>query len=354
MNVTITRANQFLLFGVLLVVVLYFARPILSLVALAAMLAMLMCPMARWLEGKGAPRVLSSLTCVVALLLVIVGILGLVSTQVVRFSKDIPKMEKKAEVLLDNVQDFVQDKFKMSPREQTNFVKKQIDALGKSTSGYIGKVLGGITGTFAGIVLALIFTFLFLFKRENYESFFIKLFKEVDAERVKEILTGVTGVSQQYLTGRAISMSIQAVLFSVGLLIIGIKNAILLGCLAALLTILPYVGPVVGGLFPVLMSLVTEDSLQPTLWVIGLLFLIQGLDNYFIEPNVVGGNVRLNASATILIIIVGGTLWGVLGMVLFTPLLGMFMVLCEHVEPLKPYTYLLGEGEGKRVGRRKK
>ena len=193
----------------------------------------------------------------------------------------------------------------------------------------------------------LVFTYLLLFNKEKYEIFFLSLYKEEDTEKVRNELSEITKISQSYLTGRAISMILQAVIFSAGLLIIGIKSAILLGCLAALLTILPYVGTVTGGLFPIFMSLITEDSINPTIWVVVLLVGVQTLDNYFIEPNVVGGKVHLNALFTILIILIGGLIWGAVGMILFTPMLGMIKIIFDHVETLKPYAYLIGDDEKK-------
>lgn len=345
MKVTLSRANHFLLFGILVVIILIYAKSILIPITLAALLAMLMAPLCRWLDGKGWPRALSSLTCVLILLVFILGVLSIVTIQIINFSKDIPQMEKKADMILSNVQHFVQDRFHVEPEEQVAFAKKQVTNLGKALGSRIGGIVSGITSTIASVILMLVFTFLMLFNKERFENFFIQLYKEEDTTKTKKVLAQITNVSQDYLTGRAISMSIQAVAFSIGLSIIGIQNAILLGCIAALLTILPYVGPVTGGLFPVLTSIVTEDSMKTTFWVIGLLVLIQICDNYFIEPNVVGGKVHLSALVTIIIIIIGGTLWGVPGMITFTPLLGITKIICDHVEGLKPYGYLIGDDE---------
>ena len=84
------------------------------------------------------------------------------------------------------------------------------------------------------------------------------------------------------------SVLIIAGMYSVGLLIIGIKNAVLLAGIAAVLTVIPYLGTVLGGLFPVVMALLTEDA-QTALWAAVVMIVIQTIDNYFIEPNVVGG-----------------------------------------------------------------
>jgi predicted PurR-regulated permease PerM len=150
------------------------------------------------------------------------------------------------------------------------------------------------------------------------------------------------------------SILINASLYAIGLSLVGIQNAILLAGVAALLTIIPYVGTVLGGLFPVLMALVTEDSIQPALWAAGVLFFIQTVDNYFIEPNIVGGEVNLSALTTIVTLIVGGLIWGVVGMILFLPMMGIFKIICDHVKVLEPLGHLIGEPGGKKPSKVKR
>ncbi|HEX6891140.1 MAG TPA: AI-2E family transporter, partial [Chryseolinea sp.] len=142
------------------------------------------------------------------------------------------------------------------------------------------------------------------------------------------------------------SIVILFICYTIGLLIIGIKNALLLAAVASLLTIIPYAGTIVGSMFPVLMAIVTEDSYQPVIWTAILVIVIQAVDNYFIEPYVVGGEVNLSAMATIVIIVCGGLIWGIAGTILFIPLLGIIKIVCDHVEPLKPYGFLVGDPSG--------
>lgn len=93
---------------------------------------------------------------------------------------------------------------------------------------------------------------------------------------------------------------------------------------------------------PVTMALLTQD-VQTALWAAVVLLFIQTIDNYFIEPNVVGGQVNLSALTSILGILLGGLIWGVAGMILFLPILGIIKIICDHVPELKPIGYLLGE-----------
>lgn len=341
------RVNQYLLFGVLLTIVLYYGRTILIPLVFGAMLAMLMAPVCRKLDAKGFHRALSCTLCIFILLVALVVMLLIVIAQGSLFAKDVPLIQEKVDELLNTVQAFVQDKFDISPEKQVTIVKKQVQTLGEHAGTFFGNFLNGLVTTVAGILLMLVYTFLLLYNKEKYEAFFLKLYKEEDAGEVRKIVRQVGEVSQHYLTGRVLSILILTALYAIGLLIVGIKNAIILACIAALLTIVPYIGSAVGGLFPFLMAIVTEDSYQPALWVAGVIIFIQAMDNYFIEPRIVGGEVNLNALATILIIIVGGIVWGVAGMILFIPMLGVVKIVCDHVEPLKPFGYLIGDNSGK-------
>ena len=345
------KANQYLLFIILLGVILFFGRTFLIPIVFAAMLAMLMAPVCRRLDKLGLNRALSSLVCILILGGAIAIAVAIVSAQFSAFADDITLIEKKGKEIIQQGQTFIQEKFGVTPEKQEAAVKQQAKDAGKASGGFIAKFLAGLTTTIASIILTLVFTFLFIYSKEKYGSFFLKLYKDEDPDKVKKIVEKISHVSQQYLTGRAMSITIIAVMYSIGLSIVGIKNAILLACIAALLTVIPYIGTVLGGLFPVMMALVTEDSLQPALMAALVMFIIQTADNYFIEPNIVGGEVNLSALASIISIMAGGMVWGVAGMILFLPMTGILKIICDHVEPLKPFGFVIGDPAGKKTSR---
>lgn len=352
MNLILQRTNRFLLLLVLITAVLYFGQPLLIPIFLGALLAMLMAPLCRRFDKKMG-RGLSSFICTMIVMLSISVILGIGAWQIATFVENIPEIKERTEELLAESQTFIQENFSISPEKQKSFVQKQLKSLGESSSSYAGTLLGGATSAIAWLVLSLLFTFLFLYSKERYESFFLKLYKEEEPSRIKSIVGKISRVSEQYLLGRTYSIIILFVCYAVGLLIIGIKNAILLAAVASLLTIIPYAGTILGSIFPVVMAIVTEDSFQPALWTAGVMITIQAVDNYFIEPYVVGGEVNLSAMATIVIIVCGGLIWGVAGTILFIPLLGIVKIICDHVDPLKPYGFLIGDPDGNKPSKLK-
>jgi len=337
------RLNQNLLFAILLVITLYYGKVVLVPIILGALLAMLMAPVCRSLDSRGFGRALSSACCVLILLLVIVAVFVLIIAEINSFTQDITLLQAKGKQMLQELQHYIQQKFNIAPDEQVSIAKEQVKNGTQQNGGIAGKLLGGLTSTLTTLVLMLVYAFLFLYNKEKYETFFVKIYHEEDTEKVRNIVNKVSQVSQKYLTGRAMSVLILAALYSVALLIIGIKNAVLLAGIAAMLTIIPYVGSTIGGMFPFVMAMVTEHSMQPALMVAGSIILIQTIDNYFIEPNVVGGEVNLSALTSIVSIVVGGIIWGVAGMILFLPMVGIFKIICDHVESLKPIAFVIGD-----------
>jgi predicted PurR-regulated permease PerM len=346
------RANQYLFFIILVVGVLYFGKPFLAPIFFGALLAMLMAPMCRRFERWGLNRALATLGCILILVLVIAGIAVVVSTQLATFMDNLSQIEARAKELLADVQRFIQEHSGVSPEDQEKIVKKEAQQTTQSGPGMATLFLTAVTATITGVVLTLVITFLMIFNKEQFETFFVRLYEETDTEKVKTIVGQIAQVSQKYLTGRAMSVLIIATLYSIGLLIVGVKNAVLLAGIAALLTLIPYLGTVLGGLIPVLMGLLTQD-VQTALWAGVVMIGIQTIDNYFIEPNVVGGEVNLNALWSILSIIAGGMIWGVAGMIIFLPLFGILKIVFDHVQPLKPLGYLLGAPNGQGESRLK-
>ena len=341
------RFNQYLFFFVLLIVVMYFGKAFLIPICFGALFAMLMAPVCRKLDAWGFNRALSTLACILILVAVFAGIALIVSTQISTFAENISQIQSKGKELLNQAQTYIEQQIGMTPEEQKEMVKEQTQKPNQQGQGMGAKILAGIISALTGFVLSLVITFLMIYNKEQFETFFVKLYQEKDTEKVKTVVGQISEVSQKYLTGRAMSVLIIATMYSIGLLIIGIKNAVLLAGIAALLTVIPYVGTVLGGLFPVLMALLTED-VQTALWAGVVMIVIQTIDNYFIEPNVVGGEVNLNALWSILSIVAGGMIWGVPGMIVFLPLFGIIKIICDHVTPLKPVGYLLGEPGGQK------
>ena len=139
-----------------------------------------------------------------------------------------------------------------------------------------------------------------------------------------------------------IEAAVIAILNSVGLLILGIDYAIILGITGALLNVIPYIGGVIAIALPMIIAFVSKDTLTYPLLVLGVYLLIQFIDNHFIIPRVVASKVKINALISVIVVIIGGSLWGVAGMFLSIPLTAIMKVVFDHIDILKPWGFLLG------------
>lgn len=351
-KISLFKVNSVLLSLVLIGLILYLAKQVLIPVTFAVFFAMLFTPISNRMEKVGIKRVFTATISLLIIMVVSAVIVGLVLIQAKQLANELPEMEKRSLQFLERSQNFISRKLHVPIEKQDELIKNEAKELMKSSSSVVNGFVTGSVGWLASAVLVIVFTFLFLFQREKYERFFVRLFHDTPKKESELLIGKVAKVAQSYLTGRALSIIIFAVLFTIGFLIIGLKNAFLLAFIAALLTIIPYVGSIIGGLFPFAVALVTEDSSSIAFAALGVIVVIQAIDNYFIEPYIIGGEVNISAFFTILIFIIGGLLWGVAGMILFLPMLGVAKIVFDAVPGLQVYGYLIGDQqEGKQSTR---
>ncbi|HYG39931.1 MAG TPA: AI-2E family transporter [Cytophagales bacterium] len=339
---TLKNINSKLLFVVLTCVILYFGKPLLIPVVFSMLLAMLMTPVSNKLEEKGMSRVSSSILSILIVILVLGGILALIIMQGVNLSDDLPGIQKKIQEYAKQIENYIQQQFNVSSTQISSFIKKQSQSMGQSGGKFVGKFLQGFTSTLVSIVLVFVFMFLFLLKRDRYEAFFLKLYSGNNPDEIREMIFKISKVSQHYLQGRVLSILILTVLYFAGIAALGVKNAFLLSIIAALATVVPYVGTIIGSLFPFAMAIIS-GSFSSALGVLVVIFIIQTLDNYFIEPYIVGGEVSISPFFTIFGLFAGGLIWGVAGVILFLPLMGIMKIVFDHVKDLHPYAYLISD-----------
>lgn len=319
------------------------ARDILIPLAVAIFFTFLLSPVSDWLMRKRVPKWLAILLSILLALIAVTGLLYFFVYQLMSFKDDLPELAANLQTKMNEMQSFIAKRTEFSRRQQSVWMDKKIQELGNDASTYIMNIFS-TTGSFlADLALIPIYIFFLTFYSDRFKYFVSLLLDKQYHEKTFFIVNKVSRVSQQYLKGILIDILILSVLNSTGFLILGIKHAILFGTLAAFLNIVPYIGVMVGSIFPVIIALLTKDSIWYAVGVIGVCTFVQFLDNNFITPKVVGSSVSINPLAATIVLIIGASLWGVMGMILFIPITGMIKVFCDNVKQLQPYGYLLGE-----------
>lgn len=159
---------------------------------------------------------------------------------------------------------------------------------------------------------------------------------------VHDILINSKKIIQSYLIGLIIEAVIVAILNTVGLLLLDVPYAIILGVTGALLNVIPYIGGVIATAIPMIIAFVMNESAATPLLVLLTYLIIQFVDNHFIIPNIVASKVKINALVCIIVVLAGGALWGIPGMFLSIPLTAILKVIFDHIENLKPFGFVLG------------
>ena len=348
---TATYLNQtlrILLLFVLVFGILYFGAPVFIPLTFGAVLAMLLLPVCHWLQRRGLSNGFASALSLTALLLVVGGLILLLEIQLSDLAEDLSKIQERVNSLMAHLKDYVQHTFGISRNEQQKMIKEQ-------QGGGMGKAAGMITtlvGSFASIlvdaVLVLVYTFLFIFFRAHFKDFILRVLSRQNRETAKDVLQNASTVTQHYLGGLGLMIVMLWVMYGIGFSIAGVQNALFFAILCGILELVPFAGNITGTTITVLMALAQSSDTGIVIGVIVTYGCVQLIQTYILEPLVVGDRLNINPLFTILIIVVGEALWGIAGMVLAVPLLGIFKIVCDNSEPLKEIGFLIGPPKEKK------
>lgn len=338
LKASVTLAGLSLLF-----VILSYGKFILMPLAFAAFLSMLLNPIVEKLESWKVGRAISIIITMLMVLIVFAGVITLISAQFVQFAERVPEVtERLKDVTADGIQ-FLEETVGLSEEQRTDYLEQGLSNLIDRSGSYVSSILGATTSTFTLMSLLPIFVFFMLYYKEMYQTFFRKLFERKDGvSKIDEVLDNVQDVTQNYLVGLLTVIGILAVLNTTGLMIVGLEHAIFFGVFASLMAIIPYIGIIIGALPPLLFAFLLGDSLITPVLVMAVFGTVQFLEGNFISPRIVGSKVAINPFMAMLALIIGGEIWGISGMILFVPLIGILRVIFTEIEELKPYGYLLG------------
>jgi len=314
--------------------------------ATAIILSLVMLPLANRLERSSVKRIISSLICTISLLLISWAFIALISFQVKSFIEDWPKLK---ETMAPKVEQFKNYLVQQTPLQENDFAEMQLNQ--KDESGNkennnieekVSNVLGQVFSFFGNYLLTFIYIFFLLNYRHHFKNFILQITSAENRKSVKKIINESIQVAPRYLVGRGIMIVILAGLYALGLGISGVGNFILISVLAALLSIIPYFGNIIGFAIAIVLGYVATGD-TTTLIGIGLTFAIaQFVESYILEPYIVGDKVALHPFFVILAVIIGNLIWGVIGMILFIPILAILVVVMTHIPALRPLGELIG------------
>lgn len=338
------RFNQVLLAILLFISLLYIGSGFFIPVSIAGLFAMLLKPACHQLEKWGIHRTVAAFLCVLSFVVGLVLVATILIDQLTSLLYDLPRLDQRLADLLDKAHVFINDTFNISRQRQNEFVQQRIRGWLQYAGAYLTRVLFFAGNMLVDFIIVMTYTLLFLLYRTRLKNFIFKL-ASTQHHKTHAIINKITDVANSYVAGVFLVVLLLTVVNTAGLIVIGIEHALLFGIMAGILNIIPYLGSLVGSLIPVLFALLTKDSLWTPV-VVALFFLaVQQIESYILTPNITGGKIRLNPLSTLMVLLLGGIIWGVAGMIVFVPYLGILKVIFDHINRLKPYGYLLGKEE---------
>ncbi|PWN06657.1 AI-2E family transporter [Rhodohalobacter mucosus] len=336
----------FALAGIILTIyAMIMAKSLLLPFLFALFFSILLSPVCSKIEEKKIPRIVSSLAGILIAILFI-GALGyFFSIQFASFAEDSSMFAERLEELLEQVEAFLLSWFAIEQELNLDRVFGVAIEYIQNNAANLTQQLTGAASILTAIFLIPVYMFLILLFRDLLKNFVIKAIARGDSgaeEKVRLIISKIKRLVQSYINGLVMVILILAVLYSVMLLVIGIEHAIFFGVFAAMLNVIPFVGPLMGSVLPILYSIITMDSLIYPLIILAGFYVVQLTEGNLLTPVIVGSQVSMNALATLILIFAGAQIWGLAGMILFIPLGAIMKIIFDEVESLKPFGYLMG------------
>jgi predicted PurR-regulated permease PerM len=336
------RVRDQLLIALAVIALLYLGRSVLVPLAYGLLTAMVLYPFVVRMERRGFPRALAILVGLLTVTIVFAGIAYLLLWEMKAFLNDLPTLYSRANVDLGALRAWLMRTLSLSPTDQAGWTADLFGRLPDSLGPLFIKSADAVFGMVFNVFIIPVFTALLLYDRRSLMNAVVAVVGPEMKTRMPSILQRSVHRFSGFILGMVKVYAIVGVLNSAGLLLLGVPNAILFGMLTALFTIIPYVGIILSSLLPISVAWMATGSIWSPIGVVTVFTVVQYLEANLIFPKVVGAQLGLNTLASIVLVLVGGLLWGVSGMILLMPFVSIAMIIAEDVPGWRPLILLVG------------
>ena len=321
------------LLGIIWIVCFYGATLILPLLV-AVLIATLLDQPTKFFNRIGFPHWLAITISVLAATIILLLLFWLISFQVEKMAGDWLIIKEKAIGKFRVFSGFMKSTFQIDVKhiigEEIDF-RQRLEIIARALASSLSTLL-------AQSFLVLVYVVLFLMQKQMFIIFFKKLFKNYTV--ASTIILKSKATINNYLLGKSKIICFLFVIYYLGFLAGQVPFALFLALFAALFSIIPFVGNLIGGGAAIILAFLYSGG-TPAIIVIAVLTIAQLAENYILTPWIIGDEINLNPFITVFGVIFFSTLWGVVGAIIALPILGILKVFFEHTHDLEAYAYLL-------------
>jgi predicted PurR-regulated permease PerM len=345
MNTSTTAVIKKLLLFFLVFASLYYGKIFIMPFVIGGILAMLFLPFCNWMEKNKIPKGIAVFLCLLTLLLFASSIVAILSWKISEVMNDIALLKDKTIETGAYIQKYIFNHFNISIEEQFKILKEEKP----SYSSMVQILLSSLATLLTNLILVTAYFLFLLYYRSHIKQFILKLTAESQQKEMEQIIHKIANISQQYLVGLSKMIICLWIMYYIGFSFIGLENAFFFAILCGFLEIVPFVGNITGTTLTVLIAPMHGGSPILLGGIVITYGIVQFIQGWLLEPLMLGPQVKINPLFTIVALVLGELVWGIPGIILAIPLTAMLKIICDHIESLKPYGFLIGEIELKKT-----
>ncbi len=322
----------------------YYAAPIVVPVIIAVTLAYSLNPFVLLLNRLKIPHFLSVAIVLLLALLILVGVGYLIFLQLNDLAKNLPQYWEEVLQLVEKAKAALMGTAGGLFSQQLDQLQpSQIDPQFLTKAGqYALKGVGSIFSFLFASFLIFFIAFFILNDQKTIKNKLTQAFGSGQSEAAQNIITEINSQIRTFIQVKFWITVVLSIVFTGGLLLLGVDYPYIWGPLAGALNLIPFVGSVLGAVPPIIMAWIASEGLLKPILVAVFFTVIQLIESNLVSPKIMGDKVNLSPLAVIVASMYWGWLWGGIGVVLAVPITAAIKVFCDHVETLKPIGLLLG------------
>jgi predicted PurR-regulated permease PerM len=342
-------ALEILQFTILVCVLLYFGKTLFIPLSFSMLISFILYPVCKWMEKKGISPGIAIFISIFGIMLFFAAVIYLLFTQVVEFSNEWHTFKIKLLETAHQLSILLAERFNISADKQMAFLKNIVNYSGNQALSLLKITLYSISESLFFLLIIPVYSVLILYYRKLLTQVLYHVFSSEKKEAIREILVETIHAYYNFIKGMLVVYLVVGLLNSIGLYLIGVPHPFLFGFIASILTFIPYIGIMVSSLLPITISWITFNSIWYPIGVIIIFSIVQVLEAYVIFPLAVGSRLKINTLIIILVVIIGGILWGASGMILFIPFVSIAKLIADRTKGLKTLSLLLGDANSKEL-----